>query len=74
VTEGDKARGHSATDPRLTRAVVDVLATLERHYPELRGLPDNRVMALQVKLEDAVRSTFDIQVAERGEQRHGGRR
>jgi hypothetical protein len=70
VTEGGKARGHSATDPRLTRAVVDVLGTIERHYPELEDLPDNRVMALEVRIEQAVRAALDIQVAERQGPKH----
>ena len=61
----EKASVHSATDPRLTRAVVDVLDTLGKHYPELDTLPDRKVMGLQVKLEDAVRTAFDIREAER---------
>jgi hypothetical protein len=50
--------------------VVDVLGTIERHYPELEDLPDNRVMALEVRIEQAVRAALDIQVAERQGPKH----
>jgi hypothetical protein len=66
----DKARAHS-TDAKLTRAVVAMLDTLGKHYPELEALPDSKVVALEVRLEAAVRTAFDIREAERQGAKHG---
>ena len=59
MNEQNQAKAKGPNDPRTAQAVVAMLDSLSRVYPELEALPDEKVMGLEVRIETAIRVAFD---------------